>query len=234
MTRTSSPGEGHADPGVAEQDDLTGPPGLHTDDGADGAAPVRNAVVHPRSRRSGALLVVVALTVVGALVAALVAWSLLVRPTRFTAENLLVVLPEDATVDNSIAIAGVWTEVASSRTVLAAAAEELGTSESELTDAVTITQPDNVPMISIEVTASDADTAATWADGVGARVFVQAQQNAVSGYRLQQLAAPLPPEAPDESSGTAAVVGAGLVGGLAGGVLGRFVTRRREPMTRLR
>jgi capsular polysaccharide biosynthesis protein len=233
MTRTSSPGEGHADPGVAEEDDPSGAPGTPADDGAGGVAPVSNRAVHQRSGRSGALLVVVALTVVGALVAALVAWSLLVRPTRFTAENLLVVLPEDATVDNSIAIAGVWTEVASSRAVLAAAAEELGTSESELTAAVTITQPDNVPMISIEVTASDADTAATWADGVGARVFVQAQQNAVSGYRLQQLAAPLPPEAPDESSGTAAVVGAGLVGGLAGGVLGRFVTRRREPATRL-
>jgi len=174
-----------------------------------------------------AVAIIAALAVLGAALGAGVYWYALIRPTTYTAEALLVVLPNDPAVDASVAIAGVWVQVGAARTVMDAVADSLGVDSSEVQAVTSVSQPKGVPLVSIQVVADDAETSARTANAVAAGLLQQSNQFPVAGYRLQQVTQARPAAEPDPSSGVSAAVGAGLLGGLAGGLLGRSLTRRR-------
>jgi capsular polysaccharide biosynthesis protein len=179
--------------------------------------------------RRGAVAIVVALTVIGAVVGAAACWYVFLRPSEFTAEALVAVLPDDpGAPDSSVNIAAVWVEVGNAPTVLHPVATEVGTPEPEVANAVVISQPAGVPLLSVTATTPDADTSATLANAVAARLLLQDQQGRVGHYHLQQVSQARSPVHPDSTVGAAGAVGAALLGGAAGGLLGRPIVRRHE------
>ncbi|WP_448611148.1 hypothetical protein [Geodermatophilus sp. URMC 60] len=168
-----------------------------------------------------------ALATLGAVVAGVACWYAFLRPTDFTAEALVAVLPDDpAAPDASVDIAAVWVEVGNAPALVHSVATGMGESDSGLADAVVITQPSGVPLLSITATTADADTSAAMANAVAAQLVLQDQQGQVGHYHLQQVSEARPPAQRDSAVGSAGLLGAALLGAVAGGLLGRSVTRR--------
>ncbi len=178
-----------------------------------------------RDRRTAAI--VVALATLGAVVVGVACWYAFLRPTDFTAEALVAVLPDDpAAPDASVDIAAVWVEVGNAPALVHSVATGMGESDSGLSDAVVITQPSGVPLLSITATTADADTSAAMANAVAAQLVLQDQQGQVGHYHLQQVSEARPPAQHDSSVGSAGLLGAAFLGATGGGLLGRSVARR--------
>jgi capsular polysaccharide biosynthesis protein len=187
--------------------------------------------VPPADRRGRriAVAVIASLTVVGALVTVLACWYVFLRPTSFTSEALVAVLPDDpGAPDSSVDIAAVWVQIGNARTVLDPVAAEVGSPEPEIQSAVTVSQPDRVQLLSIKATASDPDASAIWANAVAAQLLQQDRQGRVGHYHLQQVTEARPAVHADSTPGTAGAVGAALVGGAAGALLGRSIVHYRD------
>jgi hypothetical protein len=172
--------------------------------------------------------IAVALAALGALVAGVACWYAFLRPTDFTADALVAVLPDDpAAPDSSVDIAAVWVEVGNAPALVHTVATGLGESDSAVADAVVITQPTGVPLLSITATTADAATSAAMANAFASQLVQQDQQGQVGHYHLQQVSEARPPAEHDSSVGTAGLAGAALLGGAVGGLAGRSIARRR-------
>jgi hypothetical protein len=187
------------------------------------------AIPSRRGGGSGAAAIVVALVALGAVVAGVASWYAFLRPSDFTAEALVAVLPDDpAAPDSSTDIAAVWVEVGNAPALINSVATGVGEPEPDVAEAVVISQPAGVPMLSIVATTSEADTSADLANAVAGQLIEQDRRGQVGHYHLQQVSEARAPAQHDSSVGLAGLAGATLLGGAGGGFLGRSIARRRQ------
>jgi capsular polysaccharide biosynthesis protein len=166
---------------------------------------------------TGAVVVTVAVSAVGAL-----------RGDEYSSESLVLVNAEEQSLESGLPVAAVWTQVATSDTVVVPVAAEVGADVEDLRRGLTVTQSQSAPLIAVRVTAPTAAQAAEWANALADELIARSASDPVDAFELQQVTAAQEPVAADATLERTALTAAPFVGGLVGLVVGQQLVRRRR------
>jgi uncharacterized protein involved in exopolysaccharide biosynthesis len=147
----------------------------------------------------------------------------------YTSESLVIVLSDSGGSVGPITAA--WVEIGGAPTVLNGAAQSLRVDPDPLRAALSVSQPDSTPLVSIRMTTTDPDRSAAWANAVAGQLLSQAARQPIDGFRLDRLTVAVPATQADPDQSGLLLTAALVAGALGGGVLGRRISRRRPART---
>jgi capsular polysaccharide biosynthesis protein len=221
--------EQRATPPAAKKRTVAGQRSAVAGQGGEDAAGAVSVARRPWDRKRS-VVVVTLLVLVGAVLMAAAALAYIkVTPKTYSAESLVIILSQSGSNGDVGSITAAWVEIAHAPTVLAGAADSLGVQVGDLEKALTVSQPQSTPLVSIKMVTTDATRSASWANAVADQLLLQADQRPISGFKLNQLTRAVPARQADPDQSSLLLVGATAVGALLGGVAGTsLVGRRRE------